>query len=67
MIKIYLQDHGKIAPKQCRELLGLGESDTDRVEISKLLRKWSDLNGFLDRVGKPPKTAYFLRGKNERS
>lgn len=65
MIKVYLQDHGKITPKQCRELLGLGESDTDRVEISKLLRTWSDPNGFLDRMGKPPKTIYFLRGKDK--
>jgi hypothetical protein len=37
------------------------ESNTDRVEISKLLRKWSAPDGFLKREGKPPKVSYSLR------
>ncbi len=61
MIKTFLQDHRSITPKQCRELLHLGESQTARVEISKLLRKWSGPDGFLERQGAPPKVTYTLR------
>ena len=41
MVKAYLQDHGSISPKECRELLGLGESQSAKVEISRYLRAWS--------------------------
>lgn len=58
MVKEFVRDHGFITPKQCRELLGWGESATDRVEISKLLRKWSGPDGFLTREGTPPKVRY---------
>jgi ATP-dependent DNA helicase RecG len=61
MVKEYVRDHAAITPKQCRDLLGWGESNTDRVEISKLLRKWSAPDGFLKREGKPPKVSYSLR------
>jgi ATP-dependent DNA helicase RecG len=61
MIKVYLQDHQTITPKQCRELLHLGESQSARVEISRLLRKWSAPHGFLEREGKPPLVIYRLR------
>jgi ATP-dependent DNA helicase RecG len=61
MIKVYLQDHGSITPKQCRELLHMGESQSARAEISRLLRKWSDSEGFLVREGKPPSVTYGLR------
>lgn len=61
MVKVFLQDHGSITPKQCRDLLHLGESQTARVEISRLLRKWSDTGGFLRREGKPPRVVYYLR------
>ncbi len=61
MVKEFVRDHGSITPKQCRELLGWGESATDRVEISKLLRKWSGADGFLVREGKPPKVRYAAR------
>ena len=61
MVKVFLQDHGSITPKQCRELLHLGESQTARVEISRLLRKWSGPDGFLRREGKPPKVVYSPR------
>lgn len=62
MIKVFLQDHGEITPKQCRDLLHLGESRSARVEISRLLRKWRGQEGFLDRKGEPPKVTYRLRG-----
>lgn len=61
MIKMFLQDHDSITPKQCRELLHLGESQSARVEISRFLRKWSGHDGFLVRSGKPPKVVYSLR------
>lgn len=61
MIKVFLEDHSTISPKQCRELLHLGESQSARVEISRLLRKWSGPEGFLDRKGKPPTVTYVLR------
>jgi len=61
LIKVFLQDHQEITPKQCRELLHLGESQSARVEISRLLRKWSGPEGFLDRNGEPPKVTYRLR------
>lgn len=61
LVNTFLRDHGSITPKQCRELLHLGESQTARVEISRLLRKWSGENGFLRRVGKPPNVVYYLR------
>lgn len=61
MVREYVRDHASITPKQCRDLLGWGESNTDRVEISKLLRKWSAPDGFLKREGKPPKVSYTAR------
>ena len=47
MVRAYVEDHGSITPAECRELLGLGESDTDKVTVSKLFRKWSGPDGFL--------------------
>lgn len=41
MVRAYLQDHGSISPKECRELLGLGESQSAKVEVSRYLRAWS--------------------------
>jgi ATP-dependent DNA helicase RecG len=41
------------------ELLGLGESPTARVEVSRYLKEWSGPKGFLRREGKPPKVKYF--------
>jgi ATP-dependent DNA helicase RecG len=61
MVKVFLQDYRSITPKQCRDLLHLGESNTARVEISRLLRKWSGPDGFLRREGKPPKVVYHIR------
>jgi ATP-dependent DNA helicase RecG len=63
MVKAFLADHGAITPQECRELLGLGESDTARVEVSRYLKQWSSEKGFLRREGKPPKVIYYPRKK----
>ncbi|MHB1232702.1 MAG: RNA-binding domain-containing protein [Burkholderiales bacterium] len=41
MVKAYLEDHRSVSPQECRELLGLGESQSAKVEISRYLRAWS--------------------------
>lgn len=63
MVRTFLHDYTSITPKQCRELLHLGESQTARVEISRLLRQWSSPDGFLRREGHPPHVTYYLRGE----
>lgn len=62
MVRQFVNDHGAITPQECRELLGLGESQTARVEVSRYLRGWSGSGGFLEREGKPPKVRYLLKG-----
>jgi len=61
MVRASVDDHGSITPRECRQLLGLGESQSARVEISKLLNRWSRATGFLRREGKSPKVRYFPR------
>lgn len=61
MVRMFVVDHGSITPAECRELLGLGESDSDKVAISKLLRKWSAPTGFLVREGASRQTRYRIR------
>jgi ATP-dependent DNA helicase RecG len=61
MVKAFVADHGSITPRECRLLLGLGESRTAQVEVSRRLRVWSGENGFLRREGKPPLVRYYLR------
>lgn len=62
MVKAYLQDHGSISPKECRELLGLGESQSAKVEASRYLKAWSTGNdAFLDVHGHAQSRRYFLR------
>ncbi|HEY3569790.1 MAG TPA: ATP-binding protein [Thermoanaerobaculia bacterium] len=59
MVRAFVADHGSITPRECRELLGLGESQSARVEVSKYLRAWSSRTGFLRREGtKGPKVRY---------
>ena len=41
MVRAYLGDHRSVSPQECRELLGLGESQSAKVEISRYLRAWS--------------------------
>ena len=60
MVKAFVDDHGSITPRECRELLGLGESQTARVEVSRYLRAWSGSDGFLRREGtRGPNVRYF--------
>lgn len=66
MVKAYLQDHGSISPKECRELLGLGESQSAKVEISRYLKNWSTgQNGFLVAEGHGSSRRYALRAAPE--
>ena len=58
-VREFVADHGSITPQECRELLGLGDSKSARVEVSRYLRQWSGPDGFLRREGKPPKVRYF--------
>ncbi|HEX6985893.1 MAG TPA: hypothetical protein VF170_10975, partial [Planctomycetaceae bacterium] len=66
MVRTFVADHGSITPQECRELLGLGESKSARVEVSRYLREWSGPEGFLSREGKPPKVRYLPRAEGER-
>lgn len=61
MVRSFVEDHGSITPAECRELLGLGESNSDKVTVSNLLKKWCGPDGFLRREGKPPKVRYYSR------
>src|SRR5262249_27333726 len=63
MVKAFVADHGSITPRECRELLGLGESQSARVEAWRSLRGGSGEGGFLRREGKPPKICYFPRAE----
>lgn len=47
MVREYLQDHQRIENVQLRELLGLGDSPSAKVEASRYLGKWSGEGGFL--------------------
>lgn len=59
MVKSFLADHGSITPAECRELLGLGDSQSARVEVSRYLKRWTGTGGFLRREGNPPRVRYF--------
>jgi len=65
MVRQFVADHGSITPRECRELLGLGEAQTARVEVSRYLRAWSGPEGFLRREGKPPKVRYLAKPEGE--
>jgi ATP-dependent DNA helicase RecG len=62
MVRAFVEDHGSISPAECRELLGLGESNSDKVTVSRLLRKWSGPEGFLSREGTGRNTRYRFKG-----
>jgi ATP-dependent DNA helicase RecG len=51
LVREFVTDHGSISPRECRQLLGLGESPSARVEASRYLKKWSGDAGFLLREG----------------
>jgi ATP-dependent DNA helicase RecG len=57
----FVEDHGSITPRECRELLGLGESASAQVAASRYLKEWSAPTGFLVREGRGPSTRYRLR------
>ncbi|NLY00514.1 MAG: hypothetical protein GXY83_30835 [Rhodopirellula sp.] len=61
MVRAFVQDHGSIAPHECRELLGLGESASAKVDVSRHLKEWSGTAGFLRREGGGRYTRYVLR------
>jgi ATP-dependent DNA helicase RecG len=58
MAREYLNDHQTITNGELRDLLGLGASNSARVEASKLLAKWSDDAGFMEAVGHGVKRSY---------
>jgi ATP-dependent DNA helicase RecG len=51
IVRAFVEEHGSITPQECRDLLGLGESSTARVETSRLLGEWSSPGGFLKKIG----------------
>ena len=62
MVRAFVDQHGSITPRECRELLGLGEAPSARVEASRYLKQWSEEEGgFLRREGVPPKVCYYPR------
>ena len=61
MVKAYLEHHNNISPQECRELLGLGESQSAKVEVSRYLRTWSSgAEAFLVSDGHGANRRYFL-------
>lgn len=60
MVRQFVEDHGSITPRECRELLGLGSSKSAQVEMSRYLKKWSASKGFLKMEGKAPQNRYRL-------
>lgn len=61
MVREYLKDNPTIANRDIRELLGLGESPTAQVEVSRYLRRWTGANGFLVPEGVGAQRRYRLR------
>ena len=62
MLREYLNDHQQVRNAQLRELLGLGDSPSAQVEASRLLKKWSQPEGFLERHG-AGSNIYYTRRK----
>ena len=62
LVRGFVRDHGSISNKECRQLLGLGDSPSARVEASRYLKISSSPEGFLIFEGNPPKRKYFLKG-----
>jgi ATP-dependent DNA helicase RecG len=61
MLREYLRDHQRIENAQLRELLGLGDSPSAKVEASRLLGRWSKEDGFLLKHKEKGKPFYTLR------
>lgn len=60
MVREYLKDHHQVRNAELRELLGLGNSASAQVEASRYLKKWSQPDGFLKKVGDGGNTHYIL-------
>ena len=60
IVKAYVEHHGTITPRECRELLGLGESASAKSTMSKYLKEWSSENGFLRVEGQTNNRIYRL-------
>ncbi|HEY4081143.1 MAG TPA: ATP-binding protein [Burkholderiaceae bacterium] len=61
MAREYLRDHGSIANSELRDLLRLGESASAMVGASKLLARWSGVDGFLVPEGSGKLRRYRLK------
>ncbi len=62
LVREFLKDHQRIHNAQLRELLGLGESASAKVEASRYLTKWSQKDeGFLDKHMERGRPYYTLR------
>ncbi|RRS03742.1 hypothetical protein EIP75_14250 [Aquabacterium soli] len=61
LVREYLKDHQRINNTQLRELLGLGDSPSAKVEASRLFKKWSQEDGFLHKQMEKGKPFYTLR------
>ncbi|MGH7451113.1 MAG: ATP-binding protein, partial [bacterium] len=59
LIRAYVEQHGSINNKECRELFGLGSSPTAHVKASRLLSRYE----FLERMGESRATRYRLKSK----
>jgi ATP-dependent DNA helicase RecG len=57
----YLRDHQRISNEELRQLLGLGDSPSAKVEASRYLKKWSQADGFLERKGGGNRVYYTSR------
>jgi ATP-dependent DNA helicase RecG len=63
IVRDFVAQQGSINSAECRELLGLGESGTAKVDASRLLSEWSQPGGFLRKVGtRGPGVHYILAG-----
>jgi len=60
MVREHVIHHGMINAQECRELLGLGESSTAKVDVSRLLAEWSGEDGFLKKVGTRGRGVHYL-------
>lgn len=57
-VRQFVAHHGSVTPAECRELLGLGDSQSARVQVSRYLTRWSGQGGFLKRTGVRSRTVY---------
>lgn len=63
MVRRYVDDLGSITNEEYRHLLNVGDSQSAKVQVSRLLRTWSGPDAFLGKTGKPPATRYYHKSK----